>query len=160
VLYSNARVRRCSRGCGAPRCSAVTRCARRRDGRSHLIERRSAIARYACGRRAEAEERRAQQGKVLFFGPVCPPEQLRGSGPAQLALQVPIAPTSGSVPLCQEMTLPLYDNANLEEVAAHLTAASIKERGADPEWAARAYFDMLNALRTEREQRERKARFK
>jgi hypothetical protein len=58
------------------------------------------------------------------------------------------------------MTLPLYDNANLEEVAAHLTAASLRKREVDPEWAARAYFDMLNALRTEREQRERKARFK
>ena len=40
------------------------------------------------------------------------------------------------------MTLPLYDNANLEEVAAHLTAASLREREVDPEWAARAYFDM------------------
>ena len=72
----------------------------------------------------------------------------------------PIAATHGSAPPCQEMTLPLYDNANLEEVAAHLTAASIREKEVDAEWAARAYFDMLNALRTEREQRERKARFK
>jgi hypothetical protein len=49
----------------------------------------------------------------------------------------PIAATNGSVPPCQEMTLPLYDNANLEEVAAHLTAASLREREVDPEWAAR-----------------------